>query len=80
MVSLSTEWFLIYKKQSWIKNGLFSDILIAKVASVGIFGLSLIIWIANSLIDSTIALNSTFLSGRSFSEPLDLASNTVLLE
>jgi hypothetical protein len=32
--------------------------LIAKVASVGIFGLSLIISIANSLIESTIAENS----------------------
>ena len=57
-----------------IKNGLLSMFLIAKVASVGIFGLSLIIWIAKSLIDSTIALNSTsLLSGRSSGTSLIVA-------
>ena len=44
----------ILEETKLIRKGELSIFLIAKVASVGIFGLSLIISIAKSLIDSTI--------------------------
>ena len=59
-----TERFIL-EETKLIRNELLSIFLIAKVASVGMFGLSVIICIANSLTESIIAENSlSFLAGR----------------
>jgi len=55
----------MFEETKLIKNGLLSIFFMAKVASEGIFGLSFMISIANSLIESTMVLNSSsFASGR----------------
>ena len=55
----------MFEETKLIKNGLLSIFLIAKVASEGIFGLSFMISMAKSFIDSIIVENSSsFFFGR----------------